>query len=231
MKKINIIITLSFLLQTCIAFGNMNKDSISNVAIPKLAIKILPTGMINFTEPSFQVSVEHQIFKNVNLQHTGGLIYNYESNNNANNYTYRNTTETKGFTARSEIRFYVNPNYSNYEGKYFGFDMMYKYIQQDKEKFFTRYDGAYDELLKFKRIKHVIGFHLLGGYQAQVGNSPFFLNLYGGLGIRTISIGVKDLPDDVYEYNLNDYYVFERENGSYLMPSLIGGLKIGFTFK
>lgn len=221
MKKIILICLLGGLAIKASTQDVVTQNQISEGWQPNIALKFAPLSLMDYT-PSLQGGVEVKLANSIGFQTEFGYI---STLGKVEHWLHSETIELKGIRWRNELRFYLNPQSGG--GFYVGPELFYKRVDQIWDETVYRYDWYYSEIVELKQTKTVFGSHVKLGRQMEVYNTRILFDLYGGFGMRYLNIDSNEPVDDSYYYS---YDWFERVDGSYILPSLSLGFKIGYNF-
>lgn len=221
MKK-NIFYIFVFLIFSAKGFSQdafENQDAINYN--PEIAIKFAPLCLMDYT-PSLQGGLELKLADNIGFQTEIGYITTFGK---VEHWLRSDPVELQGIRFRNEIRFYLSQEPGG--GFYLGPEIFYKRVDEIWEESVYRYDWLYSEIVEVKETKTVFGSHIKLGKQFEIYNTNLLFDIYGGFGMRYLNIDSDEPTDESYYYS---YDWFERVNGSYILPSLALGFKLGYRF-
>jgi len=126
------------------------------------------------------------------------------------------------FRARTELRWYLSRYEQNPEGFYLALEAFYKYVSMARDEEVNM--GSYFQKLEYQRIKNVVGGHFKVGWQVRLSDR-WLIDLYTGVGVRAIYIDTPGRPASIWSTRR---LFGERPPGTYVLPSLAMGLKVGY---
>lgn len=220
-KKLFLFLTIFY--YPLVTIGQADSTMNSSIGKPGLAFKMCPLSFVDPLNPSYQFAIEYKVKKNLNLQHELGYITRYASP------FFQSIGDISGIRFRSELRHYFRQTKFN-DFYYWCPEILVKVFSQDLTREYSRYDGAYFEVLTTQQNITAIAFHLKFGSQLRLfKGTKTIIDVYGGLGLRYIKRRVNDLPEDA---NIVDFmWGGGVKNGEYFYPSATLGLKLGYQFK
>lgn len=193
---------------------------------PKLIIKWAWLSLID-PDQTVQFGVEYALNKQWSLQQEIGYghFLPYSTDNE--------DKDREIWRFRTEGRFYFSSSRPNpMEGTYVAAEIFYKRNNYLNEITVGREcengNCAFFQQKEYIRIKDVVGYHIKIGRQWVISRRVA-LDIYAGLGLRSIHVKTPGLSKEEQENINRDYVLFGYySSGSYLMPSLSSGFKFGY---
>lgn len=184
-----------------------------------LMLKLNVAALADFT-PAVQGAFQYRVYKNFYLMHEVGYITQVLSP------YWGISSEMQGLRLKNQLRWYIFPGSDGLEVFYAAAEFMYKKTTYFEERFFSMYDGAYFQNMRYERIKEVMAYSMLLGYEPLIESTPIIFDFYAGMGYRHLYIG-DDLPDIAGTVRRGWFY---RSEGTYHMPGFYVGMRIGYRF-
>lgn len=216
LKKVRIALFLLLLVQT--AQGQWKRD-ITEMLIPKMA----PLTLFDPNTPGFSIGLEFQPHDNFSVQFEYNIPFDALAFFNYNTGKINHQTQRY----RGEVRLY--PGYPSEAAAWYlaaeGFVTTEKYERENSTLF---RDG---QLFSFPRgdvQREVFGGALKYGYQFTL-NYHFVIDVFGGLGIRQVSITHQ--PDALFPSELlfDERWGGDQREGTFLRLHLALGMRIGIS--
>lgn len=191
------------------------------IHLPKHIIKFSPISLLDFNTPSFQFSYEQKLKNSAAIQFELGYI---------NNAMYHVLFQpTQGYRARVELRRYDYWHTRSSNKSYIGGMIMLKQSFKEKNNFFDRFDGLYQERIQYQEISTGVAAYFTMGKQFFLNNNTSIeIGFAAGLRYVYISRGFADIPDDA---QLEGNNLFNFEPGSYIFPSVFPIFKFGYCIQ
>lgn len=186
-------------------------------------VKLAPLCFFEPT-PSAEGAIEYSVYPKLSLQHQFGYITTLGY---VEHWAYSEPVEMDGIRIRNELRLYTGDKNKG-KGVYIAPEILFKRYKVIKEETVGRYNWSYYQIIQETKIKTIYAGHFKAGYQTILDDLGLVIDVYGGAGMRYLKVETQEFNDDTYDYETN---WFERVDGSYLLPSLVLGLKIGVVFK
>jgi hypothetical protein len=166
----------------------------SAAAQRQIILKTTPLSLFDFVEFSaIQLGAEVNLWKRCSWYNEVGVKYRPVA------YEKKDITlePSRGFRAKTELRFYMNKNKPLMSGEYFGINVFGNQHVFNRTLVYTNWELSSSALSnKFKTDsftvqKRNIGFNLIGGYQLLL-NKHFVIDFFAGLGVRRRNIDVRN---------------------------------------
>jgi hypothetical protein len=194
--------------------------STDTIHLPKHIIKFSPISLLDFNTPSFQFSYEQKLKNSAAIQFELGYI---------NNAMYRVLAlpPTQGYRARVELRRYDYWHTRSSKKSYIGGMIMLKQSFKEKNNFFSRFDGLYQERFQYQEISTGVAAYFTMGKQFFFNNNTS-LEIGFAAGLRYVYVGraFADIPLDA---QLRGNNFLDVEPGSYIFPSIFPIFKFGYS--
>lgn len=178
-----LIFEISFLILISVhASGQI--DSLPTKA-PLVSLKLVPSALLNFTIPSFQIGAEYQVYKRFNISHELGLMISEQP------YLWRG-----GFRHMTEGRLYFDPLNTNGSNRYIGMQFRYWWFRAIDEGVFCRQNCLFSQTLQHQIEQRGIGTAITYGNKRYFINDKIFWEFAVSMG-RIFRKNATDLPEDV----------------------------------
>lgn len=189
---------------------------------PGIAIKFAPLALTLDFYTCAMAGVHYQVKDQVYFQHEFGVVL-------PTFYDNIDFRDMRGIRNRFEIRNYFQPRRSSFP--YTSMELVYNNISYGRERqvpvsISGRGMVDYYQLLTYRVRKQVVAFHFKFGIDQELFDR-FLLDLYVGLGARTVFLNSKGAPSN----DLFDELILFRnyDNGQFLRPSASLGFKLGYV--
>jgi len=200
-----------------------NKDDFN--PFTKNYIKFSPFTLLEI-EPTIQIGYEYSPSPKIRIQHEIGYVslFNpayaiFQWNSNFNNLV------SNGIRLRTTLKFPLKLDNMNVRNKYkyFGIDVMFKYLQTTEKDVNIRRMQAYWETMDITTVKYVGAVHVISGINNYISYANnIIVDSYFGLGVR-YKVLTDNTPNDV-SYENRPWW--DEMDG--LMISAMLGMKFGF---
>ncbi len=188
-------------------------------------IKFSPFSLLEI-EPTIQVGYEYNATPKVRIQHEIGFVSLFNPAYSIFQWDYNfNNMSSAGIKLRTTFKFPLKLDNMNvrYKHKYFGIDVMFKYLEITEKDVEIRRMQAYWEHMDITSSKYVGAVHFIYGineYLSKANN--IVMDSYFGIGVRYKML--KDnTPEDV-SYDNRPWW----DDMTGLMISAMMGMKFGF---
>lgn len=199
---------------------------------PHYIIKWAPLSVIEL-DNTVQFGLEYLLPGPWSVQQELGYgWFNLNNNADIDGDPYKNR---EVWRSRTEFRVYLdhNKDVAKPRGGYFALEFLYKRVNFEREASIGREcaDGQceYFELLDYKILKDVFGYHAKFGGQFIVENR-LAIDIYSGIGWRNIFVKSPGLSagENVFGEGSDLINIARTEPGIYRTISLCGGFKLGY---
>ncbi len=220
--KIIILVAISFSLSVSLFAIDTNlrvyekKDILHGRYIkfsPLPLLELEPTFQLGYEYPTGKIRIQHEIGYTGLFNPVYGVSLNFDFNE----------TTSAGIKVRTTFKFPLKTNKPNRPLKYFGIDVMYKYLTWTQKDISVQRMGSYWQFMDVTTEKNVAAIHFIygiNGFVSQLNN--IVSDSYFGMGLRYKQL-TSNLPDDVNE---NLYPWWDEMDG--MMISIMAGFKFGF---
>jgi len=182
-----------------------------------LAFKLNVTSLIDYT-PGIQLAFGYKLLKKIYMQHEVGYITHYLSP------FWDKEDNLHGLKIKNLIKNYWNYNSSHIK-YYTGLDFTFKRTDFSQSNWFSMYDGAFMQEIRYPRNKTIFAFNVVGGIELPVINDAWLIDLYAGLGYRNLKV-TNTYPDNAIIFNRG---FFHKSAGQYHMPNISLGMRLGYV--
>lgn len=212
--KDSILALLLLMVSTCYCFAQHQElDTTSiNSSVDGFYVALVPSALSN-PWTGYQAKVSYGFFDNFQLQLNGGFLYGKRSGYKFNGYRIRPAVKMFFLSSGAFDRFYIGLEYN------------IRKIVEKGEANYSRFGGAYREVLPFERIKKSRSFILSFGSRSYV-QEGFYIETGLGLGVGPINVTTTQYPNAEH---LADFEIFRsyQEQGEYSMINLLIHVSIG----
>lgn len=198
----------------------------------KVLVKLCPLALADVNMPTIQAGFECRLWGKITWYNEFGI----KSAKNINErYVDTTVVASRGFKLKSEIRYYFrSKGQVTFDGPYFAANLFYITDMHNRKISYLQHGMPPARVNDFGVKKNVSGFNLVSGYQKSIAKN-FFVDLYGGLGLRLRNISTvnkeynkaTDKLLDTTDPNITEIGERADTNGGFsFLPNLTLGIRI-----
>lgn len=206
-----------FLLSATI--GSNAQVQTDTIPLPEHIIKFSPINLLDFNTPAIQFSYEKKLKNNAALQLELGYI-------NELFYSDWLVQPVQGYRAKFELRRYDFWHTKSTKKNYIGGMILLKQSFKEKNGLFNRYDGLYQQHIKYQDISTGFGAYFTMGKQFILNNNMSIeIGFAAGFRYLYLERTLNKVPSDA---ELQTSRLFDVKPGSYIFPSAFPVFKFGY---